>query len=144
MESAVKKRLIEYLAYKDIGQNKFAISCGLSSGFVSNITVSVKLSTLLRISKHYPDLNTTWILTGEGEMLLKDDEKTDDKSIVSDHLPEYHRKNKLCLLHLFQWTDCLCAGNSSTHRTILVSYQTCTARKKFTQPLSEVHQLWRC
>lgn len=92
MESAVKKRLIEYLNYKDIGQNKFALSCGLSSGFVSNITVSIKLSTLLRISKHYPDLNTTWILTGEGEMILKDDEEMDTKSIVSDHLPVYHRK----------------------------------------------------
>ena len=50
MDSPVKERLKEFLAFKNLGQNKFAKSCGLSSGFVNNIEVSIKLSTLLIIS----------------------------------------------------------------------------------------------
>lgn len=69
MDSPVKQRLKEYLRQKRIGQNKFAVSCGLSTGFVSSIVNSIQPHTLDRIIQQYPDLNRVWLLTGEGEML---------------------------------------------------------------------------
>lgn len=69
MQTTVKDRLKDFLAYKRIGQSKFAISCGLSTGFVNNIVNSIQPKTLEKISLQYPELSTAWLLTGEGEML---------------------------------------------------------------------------
>ena len=69
MEKTVKQRLIEYLKYKNIGQVKFAESIGLSRGYVNNIVNSIQPKTLHKITMYYTDLNTSWLLTGEGEML---------------------------------------------------------------------------
>lgn len=67
----VKERLIEYIKYKGVGQNKFAESIGVSSGYVNNIRKSIQPDKIFSISKKYPDLNTGWLLTGEGTMLRK-------------------------------------------------------------------------
>ena len=69
MQSKVKQRLTEYLAYLGIGQKAFADSVGLSAGFVNSIRVSIQPKTLEKISGVYPELNTSWLLTGEGNML---------------------------------------------------------------------------
>ena len=72
MEKTVKQRLIEFLKYKGLSQGKFAAEVGLSSGFVNAISKSIGGETLHRISMCFPDLNTGWLLTGEGEMLKTD------------------------------------------------------------------------
>jgi hypothetical protein len=69
MEDTVKERLISFLSYKKIGQVKFADVVGLSRGFVNNIRNSIQPKTVHRISEYFPDLNTGWLMTGEGEML---------------------------------------------------------------------------
>jgi transcriptional regulator with XRE-family HTH domain len=69
METTVKERLKAYLAYKKIGQAKFAELAGLSKAYVSNIVNSIQPSTLDRIAERFPDLSKSWLLTGEGEML---------------------------------------------------------------------------
>ena len=69
MQSDVKQRLIEYLSYLGIGQKAFAEHVGLSAGFVNSIRVSIQPKTLEKISDVYPELNTSWLLTGEGDML---------------------------------------------------------------------------
>lgn len=72
MENTVKQRLISYLKYKGIGQMKFAESVGLSKGYVNNIVNSIQPKTLNKITTHYVDLNPSWLLTGEGEMIRKE------------------------------------------------------------------------
>ena len=69
MESEIKHRLLEYLAYKKIGQNKFELEAGLAKGHISNIGKSVTSAVLLKILNAAPDLCKDWLLTGEGEML---------------------------------------------------------------------------
>ena len=69
MESSVKDRLIEFLKYKGIGQNRFAQTIGVSAGYVNNIRKSIQPDKINSIAKFYPELNTGWLLTGEGEML---------------------------------------------------------------------------
>lgn len=69
MESSVKQRLIEFIKQKQISVNSFEKSVGLSTGYVKNISKSIQPEKVQRISQIYPDLNTGWLLTGEGEML---------------------------------------------------------------------------
>lgn len=81
MQSEVKQRLIEFLAYLGISQKTFADRVGLSSGFVNSIRVSIQPKTLDKISAVYPELNTGWLITGEGEML---------RSAVTQNVGEIH------------------------------------------------------
>lgn len=67
--SNVKSRLGEFLKYKGIGQAKFAESVGLSRGFANNVGDSIRAENLAKITAIYPELNTTWLLTGDGSML---------------------------------------------------------------------------
>lgn len=42
---------------------------GVSNGFINNISKSIGAEKLHRIQSAFPELNETWLLTGEGEML---------------------------------------------------------------------------
>ena len=69
MENNLKIRLAEFLAYLGVGQAKFAESVGLSRGFANNIGDSIRKDNLNKIISIYPELNTNWLITGEGKML---------------------------------------------------------------------------
>lgn len=71
-ESVVKQRLIEFIHFKNLSQQKFEMMCGLSNGYVNNITRGFGAQKLSEISRCFPDLNTEWLLTGAGEMLNYD------------------------------------------------------------------------
>lgn len=68
-ESAIKQRLIQFIKFKDLSQQKFETRCGLSNGYVNNITKGIGAEKLADISRQFPELNTDWLLTGAGEML---------------------------------------------------------------------------
>lgn len=65
----VKERLIEFLKHKGLSQAKFAKIIGVSSGFVNAIRVSIQPDKIHSIASNFPELNTEWLLTGEGSML---------------------------------------------------------------------------
>lgn len=67
----VKERLIAFIKEKGLSQSRFEKMIGLSNGFVNNISKGIGADKLQRIVSVYPELNTTWLLTGEGEMLKK-------------------------------------------------------------------------
>ncbi len=69
MENLVKHRLVSYIKHLLIGQTKFEESAGLGRGFVSNIRGGISTTSLRKISERYPELNTDWLVTGNGEML---------------------------------------------------------------------------
>ncbi|HZK97815.1 MAG TPA: hypothetical protein VFC67_26670 [Prolixibacteraceae bacterium] len=70
----MKKRLIEFLAYLRIGQDKFEKSVGLSRAFVNKLGDNTTLKTIDKISSVYPELNISWLKTGEGSMLKSNKE----------------------------------------------------------------------
>lgn len=88
MENSVKQRLIKYLKYKGIGQIKFAESVGLSRGYVNNIVNSIQPKTLDRITKYYNDLNPSWLMTGEGNM-LRENNNEETSSFTDKFKREY-------------------------------------------------------
>lgn len=65
----MKERLMEFIKEKDISNRKFLLKCGLSGTYISTLTGKPSGDTLKKIEAAYPDLNTDWLLTGEGEML---------------------------------------------------------------------------
>lgn len=68
---SVIDRLKLFIKSKGIGQTKFEEVCNLGRGWVSKIKGSPKDEKLLNIIQQFPDLNTVWLLTGEGEMLKR-------------------------------------------------------------------------
>ncbi|GHT46581.1 transcriptional regulator [Bacteroidia bacterium] len=69
MKTTVKERLKEFINSLGIGQGAFERGVGLSNGYVNNIRVSIQPDKLQKIALKYPQLNTGWLMTGEGEML---------------------------------------------------------------------------
>lgn len=69
MCKTVKERLIAFIEFKGLSKNKFEMMCGLSKRYVSNISKSIQPEICKKISLVFPDLNTGWLMTGDGEML---------------------------------------------------------------------------
>lgn len=67
----VKSRLLEFVAYTKLSKRKFQESIGVSNSYIQNISEGIGADVLNRISIQYPDLNTRWLLTGDGEMIKK-------------------------------------------------------------------------
>ena len=65
----IKDRLIIYINHLGISVRKFEIECELSNGYIKNIRQSIMPDKLRKIALCYPELNTGWLMTGEGEML---------------------------------------------------------------------------
>lgn len=68
MEDSVKERIKMFLKYLSIGQNAFEMKVGWSNGYINN-TKNISADKLLSVIKEYPQLNISWLITGEGEML---------------------------------------------------------------------------
>lgn len=64
-----KERLISFLKHVNMSQGKFEKHVGLSNGFVNNVGDTIRTENLQKISAKFPELNTAWLLTGEGNML---------------------------------------------------------------------------
>lgn len=69
METTIKQRLIEYLRYVKMGQNKFEKLSGLSNGYISNLKSSPSPEKIKKILDFASDINSDWLLYGEGPML---------------------------------------------------------------------------
>lgn len=69
MENSISQRVKIYCKFKSIKISAFEKRCGLSNGYVNGITRGIGESKLKTISLNFPDLNVSWLLTGEGEML---------------------------------------------------------------------------
>ncbi len=79
---SVKERLIEYIEYKQITKSAFCDTIGVSKAFISSMRQSIQPDKIKSIALNFEDLNTGWLLTGEGEML-----KT--KNTLSEDLVSY-------------------------------------------------------
>lgn len=78
--STVKERLKEFIEYKGISIRSFESTCGLSYGYVGNMRQSIQPDKVTKIAHCFPDLNTGWLLSGEGEMLKTDQAAVKDYS----------------------------------------------------------------
>ena len=68
----LKERLEYFLKSKRIRKTEFGRSIGVSAAFVTSIRKSIQPDKIEAIKAAYPDLNITWLLTGEGDMMESD------------------------------------------------------------------------
>lgn len=73
----VKERLLKYLKFHRITQLEFAKRMEVSPAYVGAMRRSMSDDKIKRLRKEFPDLNTDWLLYGEGEMLLSRDSAGD-------------------------------------------------------------------
>lgn len=66
----LSERIYKYLEYKNITPKEMEVRARLSNGAVSKMGDGTRRSTIDKVSKAFPDLNTVWLLTGEGDMLI--------------------------------------------------------------------------
>ena len=87
MEETVKDRLTRFRQYKKLGQGKFEKLSGLSNGYLTQLRKAPGSEKLQKILCAFPDLNRTWLLTGEGEMITGvQTEQTTQSSTDDIHL----------------------------------------------------------
>lgn len=70
MSSDVKNRLLEFLNRKRMTQAEFAKRIGVSSTYIGAMRKSISDEKMMRIRKAFPELNTNWLLYGDGDMLV--------------------------------------------------------------------------
>lgn len=80
----LKDRLLTYIDDKGMSVRSFEQASGLSNGDVKRTKGSYTVAKMQQVLHAFPDLNPTWLLTGEGEMLLPDEE---DKCRKRPNLP---------------------------------------------------------
>ena len=69
-----KERLIQFIAHLGLRNAEFERTCGLSNGFVQNTNDRIRRASLNQIQSAYPQLNMDWLVNGNGEMLLPEDQ----------------------------------------------------------------------
>lgn len=107
----VKDRIVKFLETNKISKRGFANAIGRSNSYVNNIVNTISVDALNAIKVAYPDLNTDWLLTGEGEM-LKSQNQTNVKYIAP-----YLGEDSVNVPHVTQrairyWTDVDVAGGT--------------------------------
>lgn len=70
MSSDVKRRLLDFLHSKRLTQKEFAQRIGVSPTYIGAMRKSISDEKMIKIRKAFPELNTSWLLYGEGEMTL--------------------------------------------------------------------------
>jgi transcriptional regulator with XRE-family HTH domain len=72
MQTTLNQRIKIYCAFKNVSQRDVAAAMGVSLNTVSGIFTGQnvpRISTLNKFFEAYPDLNRTWLMEGEGEMI---------------------------------------------------------------------------
>ncbi|PUU71720.1 helix-turn-helix transcriptional regulator [Flavobacterium sp. WLB] len=99
----------EYLDYKGITKYKFCNDLGFSNKFLDNSS-NMGTDKACKILHYYPEINSEWLLTGNGSMIKEDntnivimnnDRKTIDSLHVSQEIPLYDLEAVAGLRELF-------------------------------------------
>jgi hypothetical protein len=90
-------RLIEYLDYKRVTPYSFERTCQVANGYLKKQQKgkgSIGSDILERIHKNYFDLDMVWLITGEGDMLVEESEKSTGKHVLQEE-KKYYTKDEI-------------------------------------------------
>ena len=102
MASEVKTRLLEFLHFKRISQKEFCEKIGVSPAYIGAMRKSFSDEKIKRVREFFPELNTSWLLYGEGGMLNPGQEEGGEASSLYEVplLPV-----EACAGNLQEWSD---------------------------------------
>ncbi len=69
-DTQLKRRLKMLLNEKHFSYAEFARRCNLSISYVNSVRTSISFEVLCDLTKLFPDLNLSWLITGNPPMLL--------------------------------------------------------------------------
>ena len=85
MKHTIKERIIEFTNYKGISKNAFENACNMSKRYLSNLKGTPGARIIKNIHDTFPELNTTWLITGTGEMLQTEDSINQGTALLEDN-----------------------------------------------------------
>lgn len=89
---STKKRIIQFVNYKEISVSMFIRNVGLKRGFLDSDKLESSISDVFiaKIIAAHPELSLEWLLLGKGEMLLSDLGGTQEsKNVVAESRNKY-------------------------------------------------------
>lgn len=108
----VKERIKKFVGFKRISIREFERLSNLNYGYVNAIRISIQPDKINNIALAFPELNITWLITGEGEMIkpktLIDNAQNDNRIIelnnkidqLEKDIERYQKQIDLLLLQL--------------------------------------------
>ena len=90
MKYGVKERLTEYVRSIGLSKSEFCRTIGVSETYIGSIRKSIQPDKIKSIAINYPNLNTEWLLTGEGKMLRKQEIEIIDAENVESEYSSYN------------------------------------------------------
>lgn len=84
----IKERIYLLIKELDMSARAFCKSIGQSEGWAKNIGKGIGTDVVNNILLTYPQVNMTWLVTGEGEMFIDP-----EQSIASDNHSTYYINN---------------------------------------------------
>lgn len=88
---AVKERIMQFIEDMGISAYEFEKKCGLSTGFVRKIVKTITIEKMEDILNAYPQINPGWLITGNGSMLLP---QNDPEALFSEFMSYAHMKKE--------------------------------------------------
>lgn len=78
----IKDRIIQLIEYKRIPKEEFYVKIGMTSASFRGNAKNTPLNSnaIENILSEIPDVNSEWLLTGKGEMLLSDENKPKEEN----------------------------------------------------------------
>lgn len=99
-------RVMQLVKALDLSARQFDLSLGTSNGYILRMTknnASIGTDVIERIKEVYPQVNLIWLLTGKGDMFIKEEiPKTrsaeEIKAFIDKKLNEEHSEERKALL----------------------------------------------
>lgn len=83
----LQERLQEFMIHKSLKASELSKILGVNDSNISNLIngriISPNFSLVMKINKHFPELNLNWLVSGEGEMYLREPVQGVDEPIRS-------------------------------------------------------------
>lgn len=71
-----KERTLRFITHKGLSVKKFEEMCGLSNGYLNSMKSGYGNNKLSQVLRVFPELNRDWLVYGEGEMLVQEQNGT--------------------------------------------------------------------
>lgn len=92
--SIMQERLFALCEALEVSRREFSISIGKTSTFVTSMNRDVTVGVLNNIYIRYPQVNLMWLITGKGDMLLKEPIKEELSNYIQEENKELKKENK--------------------------------------------------
>lgn len=110
--SIIKQNILHYLDAKGISQYQCYKETGITRGVLSQDN-GISEDNLMRFLAHYTDVSTSWLLTGNGQMLIESDSNVIGGKYLEDR-EEFEKAKELGLVLIPEYTDTFRGGTSGS------------------------------